>query len=87
MLLSSLQGAAVQSLQIDGVLHEFSSMAGVREDVTDIVLNMKEISIKMKGEGPKRMVVNKPVRAPSPPATSRSPATSKCSILTSSAAG
>ena len=59
ILLSSLQGAAVQSVQIDGVLHEFSSIAGVREDVTDIVLNIKDISIKMQGEGPKRMVVKK----------------------------
>src|SRR4051795_3361223 len=56
ILLSSLQGAAVQSVHIDGVLHEFSSIAGVREDVTDIVLNIKDISIKMQGEGPKRMV-------------------------------
>jgi DNA-directed RNA polymerase subunit alpha len=59
VLLSSLQGAAVTAVQIDGVLHEFSSIAGVREDVTDIVLNIKEISIKMQGEGPKRMVVRK----------------------------
>ncbi|WP_350334683.1 DNA-directed RNA polymerase subunit alpha [Coralliovum pocilloporae] len=59
ILLSSLQGAAVTALQIDGVLHEFSSIAGVREDVTDIVLNVKEIAIKMGGEGPKRMVVRK----------------------------
>ncbi len=59
VLLSSLQGAAVSSVQIDGVLHEFSSIAGVREDVTDIVLNIKEIAIKMQGEGPKRMVVRK----------------------------
>src|SRR6202521_2939084 len=43
ILLSSLQGAAVQSVHIDGVLHEFSSIAGVREDVTDIVLNIKDI--------------------------------------------
>ena len=42
VLLSSLQGAAVTSIQIDGVLHEFSSIAGVREDVTDIVLNIKQ---------------------------------------------
>ena len=59
VLLSSLQGAAVQSVQIDGVLHEFSSIAGVREDVTDIVLNIKEIAIKMQGEGPKRMMLKK----------------------------
>jgi DNA-directed RNA polymerase subunit alpha len=59
VLLSSLQGAAVTAVQIDGVLHEFSSISGVREDVTDIVLNIKEISIKMEGDGPKRMVIRK----------------------------
>jgi DNA-directed RNA polymerase subunit alpha len=46
-------------VQIDGVLHEFSSIPGVREDVTDIVLNIKDIAVKMTGEGPKRMVVKK----------------------------
>ena len=59
VLLSSLQGAAVTAVQIDGVLHEFSSITGVREDVTDIVLNVKEIALRMEGEGPKRMVVRK----------------------------
>jgi DNA-directed RNA polymerase subunit alpha len=59
VLLSSLQGAAITSVQIDGVLHEFSSIPGVREDVTDIVLNIKDISIKMQGEGPKRMSLKK----------------------------
>src|ERR1700743_2627626 len=59
ILLSSLQGAAVQSVHIDGVLHEFSSIAGVREDVTDIVLNIKEIAVKMAAEGPKRIVLKK----------------------------
>lgn len=59
VLLSSLRGAAVTAVQIDGVLHEFSSIPGVREDVTDIVLNIKEIAIRMEGEGPKRMVVHK----------------------------
>ena len=59
VLLSSLRGVAVTAVQIDGVLHEFSSIAGVREDVTDIVLNIKEIAIKMEGDGPKRMVVRK----------------------------
>jgi len=59
ILLSSLRGAAVTAVQIDGVLHEFSSIAGVREDVTDIVLNIKEIAIQMEGDGPKRMVVRK----------------------------
>ncbi|MEM6616874.1 MAG: DNA-directed RNA polymerase subunit alpha [Pseudomonadota bacterium] len=59
VLLSSLQGAAVSAVQIDGVLHEFSSIVGVREDVTDIVLNIKDIAIKMDGDGPKRMVLRK----------------------------
>src|SRR6202035_3196406 len=55
VLLSSLQGAAVTSMQIEGVLHEFSSIPGVLEDVTDIVLNVKSIGLRMHGEGPKRM--------------------------------
>ena len=55
ILLSSLQGAAVTSMQIDGVLHEFSSIPGVREDVTDIVLNVKALGLRMHVEGPKRM--------------------------------
>ncbi|WP_341704255.1 DNA-directed RNA polymerase subunit alpha [Ferrovibrio sp.] len=58
VLLSSLQGAAVTSIKIDGVLHEFSSIPGVREDVTDIVLNIKSMALKMHGEGPKRMHLN-----------------------------
>jgi DNA-directed RNA polymerase subunit alpha len=57
VLLSSLQGAAVTAVQIDGVLHEFSSIPGVREDVTDIVLNIKQLALRMHGEGPKRMVL------------------------------
>ncbi len=55
VLLSSLHGAAVTSVQIDGVLHEFSSIAGVREDVTDIVLNIKVLALRMHGEGPKKI--------------------------------
>ena len=51
MLLSSLQGAAITSIHIDGVLHEFSSIPGVREDVVDIVLNVKDIAVKMQGDG------------------------------------
>lgn len=58
ILLSSLQGAAVTGIQIDGVLHEFSSIEGVREDVTDIVLNVKAISVRMHAEGPKKMRVS-----------------------------
>ena len=57
ILLSSLQGAAVTSVRIDGVLHEFSTLAGVREDVTDIVLNIKQLAVRMHGDGPKRMVL------------------------------
>jgi DNA-directed RNA polymerase subunit alpha len=55
ILLSSLHGAAVTSVQIDGVLHEFSSIPGVREDVTDIVLNIKVLALRMHGEGPKKI--------------------------------
>ena len=55
VLLSSLQGAAVTAIHIDGVLHEFSSIPGVREDVTDIILNTKTLGLRMHGEGPKRM--------------------------------
>ena len=55
VLLSSLQGAAVTAIQIDSVLHEFSSIPGVHEDVTDIVLNIKSLALRMHGEGPKRI--------------------------------
>ena len=58
VLMSSLQGAAITSVQIDNVLHEFSSVAGVREDVTDIVLNLKGVSLRMDVEGPKRLSIS-----------------------------
>ena len=57
VLLSSLQGAAVTAVQIDGVVHEFSSMEGVREDVVDVVLNIKALALRMHAEGPKRMTL------------------------------
>jgi DNA-directed RNA polymerase subunit alpha len=57
VLLSSLQGAAVTAVQIDGVVHEFSSMEGVREDVVDVVLNIKQLALRMHSEGPKRMTL------------------------------
>ena len=57
VLLSSLQDAAITAVQIDGVVHEFSSIQGVREDVTDIVLNIKKIALRMHSEGPKRVVL------------------------------
>jgi len=67
VLLSSLQGAAIKTVQIDGVLHEFSSIPSVREDVTSIILNIKEIALRIHSEGVKRMVLKKegggPVRA------------------------
>ena len=53
MLLSSLEGAAVTSIRIDGVLHEFSTIPGVRDDVTNIVLNLKQLCLKMEGSEPK----------------------------------
>ena len=58
ILLSSLQGAAITAIQIDGVLHEFSSIKGVREDVTDIVLNLKSLSLKITSDGPKKLVLD-----------------------------
>jgi DNA-directed RNA polymerase subunit alpha len=64
VLLSSLQGAAIRTVQIDGVLHEFSSIPGVREDVTNIILNIKEISLRLHSEGAKRMVLKKEGRGP-----------------------
>ena len=67
VLLSSLQGAAIKTVHIDGVLHEFSSIPGVREDVTNIILNIKEVAIRLHTDGVKRMVLKKegpgPVKA------------------------
>ena len=58
VLLSSIQGTAVTAIQIDGVLHEFSSINGVREDVTDIVLNVKSLSLKLNSNGPKKLILD-----------------------------
>jgi len=58
VLMSSLQGAAITAVQIDNVLHEFSSVAGVREDVTDIVLNLKGVALNMDVTGPKRLSIS-----------------------------
>ena len=58
ILLSSIQGSAVTALQIDGVLHEFSSIKGVREDVTDIVLNVKSLSLNVMSDGPKKLILD-----------------------------
>jgi DNA-directed RNA polymerase subunit alpha len=58
VLLSSLQGAAVTSIRIEGVLHEFSSLAGVREDMTDLVLNVKQVALRMEGDAPRRLALS-----------------------------
>jgi DNA-directed RNA polymerase subunit alpha len=57
ILLSSLQGGAITSLKIDGVLHEFSTIPGTKEDVTEIILNLKEVRLKLHTEGPKTIRV------------------------------
>jgi DNA-directed RNA polymerase subunit alpha len=61
ILLSSIQGAAITAVRMKGVLHEFSTIPGVREDVTDIILNIKEILVKLHSEGPEtlRLKANK----------------------------
>jgi len=58
ILLSSIQGSAITAIQIDGVLHEFSSIKGVREDVTDIVLNVKSLSLQVMSDGPKKLILD-----------------------------
>ncbi|MDA9744876.1 DNA-directed RNA polymerase subunit alpha [Candidatus Pelagibacter sp.] len=58
ILLSSIRGTAVTAIQIDGVLHEFSSIKGVREDVTDIVLNVKSLALKSNSEGSKKLILD-----------------------------
>ena len=58
ILLSSIRGAAVTSIQIDGVLHEFTSIKGVREDVTDIVLNVKSLALKSSSDEPKKLILD-----------------------------
>lgn len=58
ILLSSLPGAAVTSINIDGVQHEFSTIPGVKEDVTEIILNLKELSVKLYSDMPKMIEIN-----------------------------
>ena len=58
ILLSSIRGSAITAVQIDGVLHEFTSIKGVREDVTDIVLNIKSLALKAQTEIPKKLVLD-----------------------------
>lgn len=59
VLLSSLQGTAIVGVKIDGVLHEFAAIPGVLEDVTDVILNLKEVRLKMHGEGQKVLLIEK----------------------------
>ncbi len=58
ILLSSLPGYAITSVKIDGVLHEFSTIPGVKEDVTEIILNLKNVILKIHGEGPKTVYID-----------------------------
>ena len=58
ILLSSLSGVAVTSVKIDGILHEFSTIPGVKEDVTEIILNLKRLAVKLNGENTKRVLIN-----------------------------
>ena len=58
ILLSSLPGVAVTSVKIDGVLHEFSTIPGVKEDVTEIILNLKKLTVKLNNENAKKVLIN-----------------------------
>ena len=59
VLLSSLQGAAITSVRIEGVQHEFSTIPGVLEDVTDVILNLKEVRLRANAIGPKQIQIKK----------------------------
>lgn len=58
ILLSSIRGAAATAVKIDGILHEFSTVPGVKEDITDIVLNIKQIRFKLHDDGPVTLYIN-----------------------------
>ncbi len=59
ILLSAIQGAAISAVKIDSVLHEFSTIPGIMEDVTEIILNLKEVRIKLIGDEPKKITLNR----------------------------
>ncbi len=59
VMLSSLRGAAITSVRVEGVLHEFSTIPGVMEDMSDVVLNLKEVRLRLHADGPKTLSVNK----------------------------
>ena len=78
VLLSSIEGAAVTSVKIEGVAHEFTSIKGVREDVTDIILNLKGLVARLHGETPAR---SRPASSRTAPASSRPPTSTRRSEL------
>jgi DNA-directed RNA polymerase subunit alpha len=81
ILISSLQGAAITSVRIDGVLHEFSTIPGVLEDVSDIILNLKGVRLRYLGHGPTTMTISANGEGErSRPAISRPRPMWKCSI-------
>ena len=82
VLLSSLPGYAITSVKIDGVLHEFSTIEGVKEDVTEIVLNLKGVILKIQGDGPKTLYVEASGKCEVTRATSRQIPRLKFSIPT-----
>jgi len=77
-LLSSIPGAAVTSIRIEGVLHEFSTVPGVQEDVTDIILNLKSLVVSSEQDEPVVMYLRKQAPVRSPPRTSRRRPGSRC---------
>jgi DNA-directed RNA polymerase subunit alpha len=81
-LLSSIPGAAVTSIRIDGVLHEFTTVEGVKEDVTDIILNLKELVVSSESDEPSSCTCASRDRARSRPPTSRRPQASRCTTQT-----
>src|ERR1700674_5594807 len=83
VLLSSLAGSAVTSVSIEGVAHEFSAVPHVKEDVTEILLNIKEINVVSHSSDPVRLTLDVRDRARSQPATSRRPATWRCATRSS----
>ena len=84
VLLSSLEGAAVTSVKVEGVAHEFTTLPGVREDVTDVILNLKDLICRLHGESPGIEVhIAKKGAGVVPPVTSRRRPTSRSSTRSS----
>jgi DNA-directed RNA polymerase subunit alpha len=78
-----IPGAAVTSIRVDGVLHEFTTIPGVKEDVTEIILNIKDLVVSSEHDEPVVMYLRKQGPAPSPPPTSRRRPASRCTTPTS----